>query len=173
MFIGATDVKKETVVLDRQVEHACRMQSSLTGQAPLVGDVVIPMDCIIKQSDSLNDELAVVGDAAADVPWMVLVKEVAFNIEDHVHGFEDDALTPVLSQRYFGDVAIAKTQLEIPVDIAVAQGKHGIEFLKAIASEATVEVAVFDVSKIIIGKSLCSNLISQVKTMFSRSGLVA
>ena len=73
------------------------MQSGFTRDTPLLVDVVIAVEGIIEQGDAFDDELTVVGDTAADVPWMVLVEEVAFDVEHHVHRLEDDTFSSVFT----------------------------------------------------------------------------
>ena len=164
MFIGATDVDKEAVVLGRKVEHAGGMQTSFANQAPFIVDVVIAVDGVIEQGDAFDDEFAVVGDATANVPMMfvngrAVGKQVTLNVEHHVHRLEDDPFSPVEPQGNLGDVAVAEAQLEVPVQVAVAQGEHGVELLKTVAGEKTVEVAIFDVGIVPIGKTVSANLI--------------
>ena len=140
------------------------MQSGFADDAPLFVDVVIAVDGIIEQGDAFDDELAVVGDATTDVPMMfvngrVVGKQVPLDLEHHVHWLEDDAFSPVFPQWNLGDIAVAEAQLEVPVQVAVAQGEHGIELLKTVAGEKTVEVAVFDEGIVPIGKTVSANLI--------------
>lgn len=140
------------------------MQSGFADDAPLFVDVVIAVDGIIEQGDAFDDELAVVGDATTDVPMMfvnggVVGKQIPLDLEHHVHRLEDDAFSPVFSQWNLGDIAVAEAQLEVPVQVAVAQGEHGVELLKTVAGEKTVEVAVFDVGIVPIGKTVSANLI--------------
>ena len=177
-LIYATDVNEVAVVLRRQVEHACGMQSGFADDAPLLVDVVIAVDGVIDQGDAFDDEFAVVGDAAADVPAMlvkggVVRKQVAFDLKHYVHRFEDDAFSPVEPQGNLGDVAVAETQLEVPVEVAVAQGEHGIELLEAVACEATVEIAVFDEDIVPSGKTVGANLVGQIETMPIGARLIA
>lgn len=177
-LIDATDVNEVAVVLRREIEHAGGMQSSLTDQAPLLGDVVIAVDGVIEQGDAFDDELAVVGDAAADVPARmveirILGKQVILDVEHYVHRLENDAFSPILSEWDLSDIAVAETQLEVPVEITIAQREHGIELLKVVACETTVEVTVFDIGEVPIARSISANLVGQVKAVFARTSQIA
>lgn len=118
------------------------MQASLGGQAPLVVNVVIAVQVVIEQGETLDDELAVVGDAATDVPRMILGKQVVLDVEGNVHRFINGAFSPVFPQRNGGHVAAAQTEFEDPMDIAVAEVEHCVELLIFIRWEKPVEITV-------------------------------
>lgn len=105
------------------------MHSSLSGQAPSVVHVVIAVDGVIKQGNPFDDELAVVGETAADVPRMVLAEKIPFDVERDVHRFKDDTFSPVFPQGNLGNIAVAETELEVPVGVSPTQVEQSVELL--------------------------------------------
>ena len=149
------------------------MQPDLADQTPLRGEVVIAVDVVIEQGETLDDELAVVGDASADVPRMVLVEKITFNLENHIHRLEDDPFSPVFSQRDFRDITVAKSKLEVPMGVAVPQGEHGVELLKMVIREDAIEITIFNIAEVIVCKTFSPNLVGQVETMLAWASLIA
>lgn len=105
------------------------MHSSLSGQAPSVVHVVIAVEGVIKQGNPFDDELAVVGETAADVPRMVLAEKIPFDVERDVHRLKDDTFSPVFPQGNLGNIAVAEAELEVPVGVSPTQVEQSVEFL--------------------------------------------
>ena len=127
----------------REVQHTRGMQSGFAHQTPALIEVVIAVQVVIKQGEALDDELTIVGDAGAHIPRVILRKQVVFHVKDHIHWLKDSTLSPILTKRHLRNVTVAKTQLEVPVRIAVARAQHGIELLEFVAFEKAIEIAVF------------------------------
>ena len=136
------------------------MQSGLACQTPIVIDVVIAVDGVIEQGDALNDKLAVVGDAAADVPMMKLREQVVFNVERDVHRLKYCAFPPIFSERDLSNVTIAETKLEVPMKVFPSQIKQSIEFLKVITRKETIQVAILQIKNALFRNSHKIHLIS-------------
>ena len=78
---------------------------------------------------------------------MLLVEEVAFHTESDIQRLEDGFHATVLTQRNRCRKTIGQTQLEIEMAVAPAQVKQGIEFLKVVIREQTIQVAVFKIER--------------------------
>ena len=109
------------------------METRLGGDSHAIAEIIVAIQAIEKQGEALDDEVPVVGDACAYIPWMALVEQVAFYAEGDIHRFEDSFHAAVLAQRDGSSKTVGQTQLEVEMPIAPSKVKQGVEFLKVIA----------------------------------------
>ena len=80
-----------TIRLCRQIQRTAWMDAYFTGEAQAIAQLVIACNTVNENGHAFDYEIIEIGEPSSKVPWMRLVKDIAFDVKSHIQRFENRA----------------------------------------------------------------------------------